>query len=144
MVLFGTFGVVAAFGFNINTLTMFNMVLAIGLLMDDAIVVVENVARVMEEDGLPPREATTKTMDQITGALIDVATALSATFVPVAFFGDTVGAIYRQFLLTIVSVMIPSVVVTVVLTPVLCSTFLKPGHMASQHGFLGWFSRSFD
>ena len=127
----------AAFGFSINTLTMFGMVLAIGLLVDDAIVVVENVARVMEEDGLPPREATIKTMGQITGALIGVAAVLSAVFVPMAFFGGTVGAIYRQFSLTIVSAMILSVVVAVVLTPVLCSTFLKPGHMASQHGFFG-------
>lgn len=144
MVLLGTFGVMAAFGFSINTLTMFGMVLAIGLLVDDAIVVVENVARVMEEDGLPPREATIKTMGQITGALIGVAAVLSAVFVPMAFFGGTVGAIYRQFSLTIVSAMILSVVVAVVLTPVLCSTFLKPGHMASQHGFFGWFNRSFD
>ena len=135
VVLLGTFGVMAAFGFSINTLTMFGMVLAIGLLVDDAIVVVENVARVMEEDGLPPREATIKTMGQITGALIGVAAVLSAVFVPMAFFGGTVGAIYRQFSLTIVSAMILSVVVAVVLTPVLCSTFLKPGHMASQHGF---------
>ena len=144
VVLLGTFGVMAAFGFSINTLTMFGMVLAIGLLVDDAIVVVENVARVMEEDGLPPREATIKTMGQITGALIGVAAVLSAVFVPMAFFGGTVGAIYRQFSLTIVSAMILSVVVAVVLTPVLCSTFLKPGHMASQHGFFGWFNRSFD
>ena len=103
VVLLGTFGVMAAFGFSINTLTMFGMVLAIGLLVDDAIVVVENVARVMEEDGLPPREATIKTMGQITGALIGVAAVLSAVFVPMAFFGGTVGAIYRQFSLTIVS-----------------------------------------
>ena len=144
VVLLGTFGVMAAFGFSINTLTMFGMVLAIGLLVDDAIVVVENVARVMEEDGLPPREATIKTMGQITGALIGVAAVLSAVFVPMAFFGGTVGAIYRQFSLTIVSAMTLSVVVAVVLTPVLCSTFLKPGHMASQHGFFGWFNRSFD
>lgn len=144
VVLLGTFGVMAAFGFSINTLTMFGMVLAIGLLVDDAIVVVENVARVMEEDGLPPREATIKTMGQITGALIGVAAVLSAVFVPMAFFGGTVGAIYRQFSLTIVSAMILSVVVAVVLTPVLCSTFLKPGHMASQHGFFGWFNRWFD
>ena len=137
VVLLGTFGVMAAFGFSINTLTMFGMVLAIGLLVDDAIVVVENVARVMGE-------ATIKTMGQITGALIGVAAVLSAVFVPMAFFGGTVGAIYRQFSLTIVSAMILSVVVAVVLTPVLCSTFLKPGHMASQHGFFGWFNRSFD
>ena len=144
VVLLGTFGIMAAFGFSINTLTMFGMVLAIGLLVDDAIVVVENVARVMEEEGLPPREATIKTMQQITGALIGVAAVLSAVFVPMAFFGGTVGAIYRQFSLTIVSAMILSVVVAVVLTPVLCSTFLKPGHRVSQHGFFGWFNRSFD
>lgn len=144
VVLLGTFGVMAAFGFSINTLTMFGMVLAIGLLVDDAIVVVENVARVMEEDGLPPREATVRTMEQITGALIGVAAVLSAVFVPMAFFGGTTGAIYRQFSLTIVSAMLLSVVVAVVLTPVLCSTFLKPGHGATQHGFFGWFNRTFD
>ena len=140
VVLLGTFGVMAAFGFSINTL----MVLAIGLLVDDAIVVVENVARVMDEDGLPPREATIKTMTQITGALVGVAAVLSAVFVPMAFFGGTTGAIYRQFSLTIVSAMILSVVVAVILTPVLCSTFLKAGHRTSQHGFFGWFNRTFD
>ncbi len=144
VVLLGTFGVMAAFGFSINTLTMFGMVLAIGLLVDDAIVVVENVVRVMHEDALPPREATIRTMQQITGALIGVAAVLSAVFVPMAFFGGTVGAIYRQFSLTIVSAMVLSVVVAVVLTPVLCATFLKPGNHISQHGFFGWFNRSFD
>ena len=144
VVLLGTFGVMAAFGFSINTLTMFGMVLAIGLLVDDAIVVVENVARVMDEDGLPPREATIKTMSQITGALVGVAAVLSAVFVPMAFFGGTTGAIYRQFSLTIVSAMILSVVVAVILTPVLCATFLKAGHRTSQHGFFGWFNRTFD
>ena len=144
VVLLGTFGVMSAFGFSINTLTMFGMVLAIGLLVDDAIVVVENVARVMKEDRLPPREATIRTMEQITGALIGVAAVLSAVFVPMAFFGGTVGAIYRQFSLTIVSAMLLSVVVAIVLTPVLCSTFLRPARNATQHGFFGWFNRSFD
>ena len=144
VVLLGTFGVMAAFGFSINTLTMFGMVLAIGLLVDDAIVVVENVARVMAEEGLPPREATVRTMEQITGALVGVAAVLSAVFVPMAFFGGTTGAIYRQFSLTIVSAMLLSVVVAVVLTPVLCSTFLKRGHSTTQHGFFGWFNRTFD
>jgi multidrug efflux pump len=147
VVLLGTFGVLAAFGYSINTLTMFGMVLAIGLLVDDAIVVVENVERVMHEDGLPPREATRKSMDQITGALIGIALVLSAVFVPMSFFGGSTGVIYRQFSITIVSSMVLSVVVALVLTPALCATLLKPvaAHTPmSRRGFFGWFNRSFD
>ncbi len=147
VVLLGTFGVLAAFGYSINTLTMFGMVLAIGLLVDDAIVVVENVERVMHEDGLPPKEATRKSMDQITGALIGIALVLSAVFVPMSFFGGSTGVIYRQFSITIVSAMVLSVVVALVLTPALCATILEPvapGHTMSRRGFFGWFNRSFD
>jgi multidrug efflux pump len=147
VVLLGTFGVLAAFGFSINTLTMFGMVLAIGLLVDDAIVVVENVERVMSEEGLPPKEATQKSMRQITGALIGIALVLSAVFVPMAFFGGSTGVIYRQFSITIVSAMILSVIVAMVLTPALCATMLKPiekGHQRSKRGFFGWFNRIFD
>ncbi len=147
VVLLGTFGVLSLFGFSINTLTMFGMVLAIGLLVDDAIVVVENVERVMSEEGLPPREATRKSMDQITGALIGIALVLSAVFVPMAFFGGSAGAIYRQFSVTIVSAMALSVVVALVLTPALCATILKPvekGHGLARRGFFGLFNRGFD
>lgn len=148
VVLLGTFGVLAAFGFSINVLTMFAMVLAIGLLVDDAIVVVENVERVMEEEGLSPREATKKSMKQITGALVGIALVLSAVFVPMAFFSGSTGAIYRQFSLTIVSAMGLSVLVALVLTPALCATILKPhakGHqVAEKKGFFGWFNRFFD
>ena len=126
VVLLGTFGIMAAFGFSINTLTMFGLVLAIGLLVDDAIVVVENVERIMAEQGLSPLEATRKSMDQITGALIGIALVLSAVFVPMAFFGGSTGAIYRQFSLTIVSAMVLSVLVALILTPALCATLLKP------------------
>lgn len=147
IVLLGTFGVLAAFGFSINTLTMFGMVLAIGLLVDDAIVVVENVERVMSEEGLSPLEATRKSMDQITGALIAIGLVLSAVFVPMAFFGGSTGVIYRQFSITIVSAMALSVVVAIVLTPSLCATLMKPvekGHMQHRRGFFGWFNRMFD
>ena len=147
VVLLGTFGVLAAFGYSINTLTMFAMVLAIGLLVDDAIVVVENVERVMREDGLPPREATRKSMGQITGALIGIALVLSAVFLPMAFFGGSTGVIYRQFSVTIVSAMLLSVVVALILTPALCATLLKPidaDHHAARGGFFGWFNRVFD
>jgi len=146
VVLLGTFGVLAAFGYSINTLTMFGMVLAIGLLVDDAIVVVENVERVMHEDGLPPREATRKSMSQITGALVGIALVLSAVFVPMAFFAGSTGAIYRQFSITIVSAMVLSVIVAIVLTPALCATMLKPtkGDPHSKKGFFGWFNRGFD
>ena len=146
VVLLGTFGVLAVLGYSINTLTMFAMVLAIGLLVDDAIVVVENVERVMQEEGLSPKEATRKSMDEITGALIGIATVLSAVFVPMAFFGGSVGVIYRQFSVTIVTAMILSVIVALVLTPALCATVLrkpKYGH-GSQKGFFGWFNRNFD
>ncbi|WP_019645372.1 efflux RND transporter permease subunit [Novispirillum itersonii] len=147
VVLLGTFGVLAACGFTINTLTMFAMVLAIGLLVDDAIVVVENVERVMSETGLPPKEATRRSMEQITGALIGIALVLSAVFVPMAFFTGSTGAIYRQFSLTLVSAMALSVVVALVLTPALCATMLKPvhkGHGWSEKGFFGWFNRGFE
>lgn len=144
VVLLGTFGILAAFGFSINTLTMFGMVLAIGLLVDDAIVVVENVERVMEEDGLSPREATRKSMGQIIFALIGIAMVLSAVFIPMAFFGGSTGAIYRQFSITIVSAMLLSVVVAVVLSPALCASLLKPAaHGGEGKGFFGWFNRMF-
>jgi len=147
VVLLGAFGVLAACGFSINTITMFGMVLAIGLLVDDAIVVVENVERVMSEEGLSPKEATRKSMKQITGALVGIALVLSAVFVPMAFFGGSTGVIYRQFSITIVSAMALSVIVAVVLTPALCATMLKPvvkGQHASDRGFFGWFNRLYD
>ena len=147
VVLLGTFGVLAAFGFSINTLTMFGLVLAIGLLVDDAIVVVENVERVMSEEGLPPKSATRKSMKQITGALVGIALVLAAVFVPMAFFGGSVGVIYRQFSITIVSSMALSVLVALTLTPALCATLLKPvekGHKASSRGFFGWFNRTYE
>ena len=147
VVLLGTMGVLSAFGFGINTLTMFGMVLAIGLLVDDAIVVVENVERVMSEEGLPPRSATRKSMTQITGALIGIALVLAAVFVPMAFFPGSVGVIYRQFSITIVSSMVLSVFVALTLTPALCATLLKPvekGHGLTKKGFFGWFNRFYD
>lgn len=147
VVLLGTFGVLAAFGYSINTLTMLAMVLAIGLLVDDAIVVVENVERVMGEEGLSPLEATRKSMGQITGALVGVALVLAAVFVPMAFFGGSTGVIYRQFTVTIVSAMTLSVLVAMVLTPALCATLLKPvpkGHALATKGFFGAFNRAFD
>ncbi|MDY0417548.1 efflux RND transporter permease subunit [Enterobacter sp. 170198] len=144
VVLLGTFGVLAACGFSINTLTMFGMVLAIGLLVDDAIVVVENVERVMTEEGLSPVEATRKSMGQIQGALVGITMMLSAVFVPMAFFGGSTGAIYRQFSVTIVSAMVLSVTVAMILTPALCATLLKPGSHVPQRGFFAWFNRVFD
>ncbi|WP_426765857.1 multidrug efflux RND transporter permease AcrD [Erwinia aphidicola] len=147
VVLLGTFGVLYTFGYSINTLTMFAMVLAIGLLVDDAIVVVENVERIMSEEGLSPREATRKSIGQIQGALVGIALVLSAVFVPMAFFGGTTGAIYRQFSVTIVSAMVLSVLVAMILTPALCSTLLKPlaqGHHHGRRGFFGWFNRVFN
>ncbi|MBN9456512.1 MAG: efflux RND transporter permease subunit [Bosea sp.] len=145
VVLLGTFGVLALAGYSINTLTMFAMVLAIGLLVDDAIVVVENVERVMQEEKLGPKEATIKSMGEITGALVGIATVLSAVFVPMAFFGGSVGVIYRQFSVTIVTAMILSVVVAMVLTPALCATILKPvGEHGERKGFFGWFNRNFE
>ncbi|WP_455864703.1 multidrug efflux RND transporter permease AcrD [Pantoea agglomerans] len=147
VVLLGTFTILSAFGFSINTLTMFAMVLAIGLLVDDAIVVVENVERIMSEEGLSPRDATRKSMGQIQGALVGIALVLSAVFIPMAFFGGTTGAIYRQFSVTIVSAMVLSVLVAMILTPALCATLLKPiakGHHHGRRGFLGWFNRMFN
>ncbi|VFS40666.1 aminoglycoside/multidrug efflux system [Enterobacter cancerogenus] len=147
VVLLGTFAVLYAFGYSINTLTMFAMVLAIGLLVDDAIVVVENVERIMSEEGLSPRQATRKSMGQIQGALVGIAMVLSAVFIPMAFFGGTTGAIYRQFSITIVSAMVLSVLVAMILTPALCCTLLKPLHKGEHHGqkgFFGWFNRMFN
>ncbi|EBL0054592.1 hydrophobe/amphiphile efflux-1 family RND transporter [Salmonella enterica] len=147
VVLLGTFAVLAAFGYSINTLTMFGMVLAIGLLVDDAIVVVENVERVMMEDNLSPLEATEKSMSQIQGALVGIAMVLSAVFIPMAFFGGSTGAIYRQFSITIVSAMALSVLVALILTPALCATLLKPvsaEHHEKKSGFFGWFNTRFD
>ena len=147
VVLLGTFAVLSAFGYSINTLTMFGMVLAIGLLVDDAIVVVENVERVMMEDKLSPKEATEKSMSQIQGALVGIAMVLSAVFIPMAFFGGSTGAIYRQFSITIVSAMALSVLVALILTPALCATLLKPlstEHHEQKGGFFGWFNAKFD
>lgn len=152
VVLLGTFGILALSGFSINMLTMFATVLAIGLLVDDAIVVVENVERIMEEENLPPKEATAKSMDQITSALIGIGLVLSAVFGPMAFFPGSTGILYRQFAVTIISAMLLSVVVALILTPVLCATFLKP--VASQKNqpkrttpilksFFRWFDRGF-
>ena len=145
VVLLGTFAVLQVFGYSINTLTMFAMVLSIGLLVDDAIVVVENVERVMREENLPPREATVRSMQEITSALVGIATVLSAVFLPMAFFSGSTGVIYRQFSITIVSSMVLSVVVALTLTPALCATLLKPAHGEhSTRGFFGWFNRSFE
>ncbi|RAU51508.1 hydrophobe/amphiphile efflux-1 family RND transporter [Pseudocitrobacter sp. RIT415] len=147
VVLLGTFAILSAFGYSINTLTMFGMVLAIGLLVDDAIVVVENVERVMAEEHLPPKEATEKSMSQIQGALVGIAMVLSAVFIPMAFFGGSTGAIYRQFSITIVSAMALSVLVALILTPALCATILKPissEQHAHKGGFFGWFNNLFE
>ncbi|OGT99123.1 MAG: multidrug efflux RND transporter permease [Geobacteraceae bacterium GWB2_52_12] len=151
VVLLGTLGILYASGFSINTLTMFALVIVIGLLVDDAIVVVENVERIMSEEGLSPKDATIKSMGQITSALVGIATVLTAVFVPMAFFGGSTGVIYRQFSLTIVSAMILSVLVALILTPALCATLLKPvekGHLPGEHGwfkgFFRWFNRWFD
>jgi multidrug efflux pump len=144
VVLLGTFGVLQMFGYSINTLTMFAMVLSIGLLVDDAIVVVENVERIMREEKLSPREATLKSMGEITPALIGIATVLTAVFLPMAFFSGSTGVIYRQFSITIVSSMILSVVVALVLTPALCAQILKPHENTEHRGFFGWFNRNFD
>jgi multidrug efflux pump len=146
VVLLGTFAVLSAFGYSINTLTMFGMVLAIGLLVDDAIVVVENVERVMVEDHLSPKEATRKSMGQIQGALVGIAMVLSAVFIPMAFFGGSTGAIYRQFSITIVSAMALSVLVALILTPALCATLLKPvdPNAHQKTGFFGWFNTKFN
>ena len=152
VVILGTFAVLGLFGFSINMLTMFAMVLAIGLLVDDAIVVVENVERIMSEEGLSPKEATAKSMNQITSALIGIGLVLSAVFGPMAFFPGSTGVIYRQFSLTIIASMLLSVVVALILTPVLCASLLKPvpkGHEAAETGiaflrpFFRWFDRLF-
>ncbi len=151
VVLLGTMGVLSAAGFSINTLTMFALVIVIGLLVDDAIVVVENVERIMSEEGLSPRDATIKSMGQITSALWGIATVLTAVFLPMAFFGGSTGVIYRQFSITIISAMILSVLTAMILTPALCATLLKPvekGHEACESGwycgFFRWFNKVFD
>ena len=144
VVLLGTFGVLAITGYSINTLTMFAMVLAIGLLVDDAIVVVENVERVMATEKLPPREATEKSMKEITSAIVGIAVVLTAVFIPMAFFGGSVGVIYQQFSVTIVSAMVLSAIVAVVLTPALCASMLKEGSHDHQNRFASWFNRGFD
>lgn len=141
VVLLGTFGVLAAFGYSINMLTMFAMVLSIGLLVDDAIVVVENVERIMRDEGLPAREATEKSMGEITGAILGIALVLTAVFIPMAFFSGSVGVIYRQFSITIASAMLLSVLVAVILTPALCAMMLKPSHEGVVARYLGWFER---
>ena len=151
VVLLGTFGILAATGYTINTLTLFALVLVIGLLVDDAIVVVENVERIMREEGLPPREATLRSMQEITGALIGIGLVLTAVFLPMAFFGGSTGVIYRQFSVTIVSAMLLSIMCALALTPALCATLLKPiqrGQHAHAGGLLGrffrWFNACFD
>ena len=145
VVLLGTFGVLALFGYSINTLTLFGMVLSIGLLVDDAIVVVENVERIMEEEGLSPRDATIKSMEEIGSALVGIGLVLSAVLLPMAFFGGSTGVIYRQFSITIVSSMLLSVVVALILSPALCATLLKPVHDERRnHGWAGKFNRGFD
>jgi HAE1 family hydrophobic/amphiphilic exporter-1/multidrug efflux pump len=143
VVLLGTFGVLAMFGFSINSLTMLAMVLAIGLLVDDAIVVVENVERIMEQEGATPLEATRKSMDEITGALIGIAVVLTAVFVPMAFFPGSTGVIYKQFSITIISAMVLSVVLALTLTPALCATLLKPKGHAKARGPFAWFNTGF-
>jgi hydrophobe/amphiphile efflux-1 (HAE1) family protein len=156
VVLLGTFGVLAVAGYSINVLTLFAMVLAIGLLVDDTIVVVENVQRIMEEEGLSPRDATVKSMNEITGALVGIGTVLAAVLLPMAFFGGSTGAIYRQFSVTIVAAVLLSVTVALILTPALCATLLKPVERKSVHTevsahargplgrFFGWFNQMFD
>jgi hydrophobe/amphiphile efflux-1 (HAE1) family protein len=146
VVLLGTFAVLYVAGYTINTLTLFGMVLAIGLLVDDAIVVVENVERLIHTEGLAPKEAARKSMDEITGALVGIGMVLSAVFLPIAFFGGSAGVIYRQFSITIVSAMALSVMVALILTPALCATILQPAKVDRAHekGFAGWFNRNFD
>ena len=144
VVLLGTCGVLLVAGYSINSLTMFGMVLAIGLLVDDAIVVVENVERVMEEDGLSPHDATEKSMDEISGALVGIALVLTAVFLPMSFFGGSTGVIYRQFSITIVASMILSVLVALIFTPALCATILRPPKGGQRRGLFGWFNRTFD
>ena len=146
VVLLGTFGILAMFGYTINTLTLFALVLVIGLLVDDAIVVVENVERIIHEERLSPYDATLKSMQEITGALIGIGLVLTAVFLPMAFFGGSTGVIYRQFSVTIVSAMTLSILVALILTPSLCATLLKPAeteHKPQMRFFL-WFNRNFD
>jgi multidrug efflux pump len=145
VVLLGTLGILSLAGYSINTLTMFAMVLAIGLLVDDAIVVVENVERVMQDEGLSPRDATRKSMKEIAGALVGITTVLCAVFVPMAFFGGSTGIIYRQFSVTIISAMVLSLIVALVLTPALCATILRPlAKHGRKTGIFGWFNRVMD
>ncbi|TPW27533.1 efflux RND transporter permease subunit [Martelella alba] len=145
VVLLGTFGVLAIAGYSINTLTMFAMVLAIGLLVDDAIVVTENVERIMHEEGLPPREATIRSMAEISGALVGIVLVLSAVFIPMAFIGGSTGIIYRQFSVTIVSAMVLSVLMALIFTPALCATILKPVDPTKKdRGLSGIFNRNFE
>ena len=144
VVLLGTFGVLWLAGYSINTLTLFGIVLSIGLLVDDTIVVVENVERLMQEKGLSPRDATIESMHEINGALIGIGVVLAAVFLPMAFFGGSTGVIYRQFSITIVTSVVLSVVVALILTPALCAVMLKPGHHGERRGFFGWFNRTFD
>jgi multidrug efflux pump len=148
VVLLGTFGILAVLGYSINTLTMFGLVLAIGMLVDDAIVVVENVERLMAEEGLSPKEAAYRSMREITGALVGIGLVLAAVFVPMSFFGGSQGIIYRNFSVTLVSAVALSVLVALILTPALCATMLKPTHGRehdmSKRGFFGWFNRNFD
>ncbi|PTB85067.1 hydrophobe/amphiphile efflux-1 family RND transporter [Pseudidiomarina aestuarii] len=145
VVLLGTFGIMSVLGFSINTLTMFGIVLAIGLLVDDAIVVVENVERLMSEEQLSPRQATIKSMQQITGALVAIGLVMAAVFVPMAFFGGSTGAVYRQFSITIISAMSLSVLVAIIFSPALCATILKPiDHSKPKKGPLGWFNRKLE
>ena len=146
----GTFAGLYLLGYSINTLTLFGMVLAIGLLVDDAIVVVENVERLIQTEGLSPKEAARKSMDEITSALVGIAMVLSAVFLPMAFFGGSTGVIYRQFSITIVSAMVLSVMVALILTPALCATILKPHDPTKHEGngllarFFRWFNDKFD
>ncbi|THD62919.1 efflux RND transporter permease subunit [Phenylobacterium sp.] len=145
VVLLGTFGVLEILGYSINTLTLFAVVIVIGLLVDDAIVVVENVERLMDEEGLSPKEASRKSMDEITGALIGIALVLIAVLAPMGFFGGSTGVIYRQFSVTMVAAIVLSVLVALILTPALCATLLKPRKgQAAEHGPFGWFNRNFD
>ncbi|MBP2513645.1 efflux RND transporter permease subunit [Sphingomonas sp. PvP018] len=146
VVLLGSLAVLQVAGFTINTLTLFGMVLAIGLLVDDAIVVVENVERLIQEEGLSPKEAAKKSMDEISGALVGIGLVLSAVFLPMAFFSGSTGVIFRQFSITIVSSMVLSVLVALILTPALCATILKPSKQdhGDKKGFFGWFNRTFD
>ncbi len=144
VVLLGTLGILLALGYSINTLTLFAMVLAIGLLVDDAIVVVENVERVIEQEHLDPVTATEKSMDQISSSLIGIGVVLSAVFLPMAFMQGSTGVIYRQFSVTIISAMTLSVLVALILTPSLCASMLKPHSQGAQHGFFGWFNRMFN